>query len=161
MTIGRDAEIGLRCQRLQNDYALALDGRDRDALRAVFHPDASFALYRPDEVEPYGVIEGHDQLAGIVDGLRDRYAKTMHVMTNHVSTVHGNDATGSVYCVAHHLIVDGGALREFVAHLHYVDTFRCGADGAWRISRREVRFQWSAEHPVLSWDEGAVRGRLS
>jgi hypothetical protein len=148
-------------ERVQIAYAFALDRRDPIALRDVFREDATFAMYRPGESEPYVEIQGLEHIGGIVDAMSVRYARTMHVMSNSRSSVDGDDASGSVYCIAHHLIDDDGPPREVVAYIVYDDSFRRGDDGEWRIQRRDVRFQWIGEHAVLSWEDGAERGRFN
>jgi hypothetical protein len=152
--------IAYELQRLQIAYATALDNRNREGLYGVFSPDAVFAVYGPDETEPTTEIQGHEQLPFIVDGLGQRYAKTLHVMTNHACQTEGDGATGTVYCTAYHLILDDGAPREFVARLRYVDSFRRDGDDSWRIARREARFLWATEHAALDWETAQKRGRL-
>lgn len=156
-----EPDVALELQRLQIAYATALDRRDADLLRDVFQHDAELALFRPGDHEAYAVIAGHEHLAGMVDAMAARYAATMHALSNHTCDVRGDDAEGSAYCVAHHLIEEDSERRQFVVHLRYDDAFRRAPDGTWRIARRAIRFQWSHEHPALDWDVGAARGRLT
>ncbi len=146
---------------LQYGYGAALDRRDAAALRAVFDPDVVFRVFPPDADEPFAESRGDGQLAMMVEAMADRYAKTMHVMSNPTSTIDGDEATGSVHCVAHHLIVEEDAARTFVVYLRYDDEFRRGRDGEWRIVRRDARFLWTEDGgPVVAWDAARARGRL-
>ncbi len=150
-----------RLRDLQYAYASALDRRDPAALREVFHPDAVLRVFAPDADKPRTHLRGHDQLVRTVDGLRERYAKTLHVVTNPTAEILApGAATGRAYGVSHHLLRGGDRPGKFVVYLVYEDEFRLGAGGNWRIGRRDVRFLWAEEAPVLPWDEARVRGGL-
>ena len=155
-----DASTALELRNLQYGYASAVDRRDAVALRAVFHPDATYRVFEPDADQPRVEIRGNEHLALMTEAMRQRYAKTMHVMTNCTSSIEGDTATGEVYGVAHHLILDDGPPRTFVAHLRYDDAFGRGPDGTWRITQRDVHFLWTEEGSALPWETAIERGRL-
>jgi hypothetical protein len=144
---------------LQTRYALALDGRDRDALLSVFAPGGEFAMYPPGAQAPAGVVAGHEQLQFITEALATRYRRTMHVLSNHWCTIDGDTATGGVYCCAHHLLADGSPTL-YVVMLNYLDTYERDVAGTWRIRRREAHFEWIEERPTLEWADGARRARM-
>ena len=58
-------------------------------------------------------------------------------------SVDGDSATGTTYCIAHHLT---GA-DDFVMHIRYEDAYVRTADG-WRIAARNLRLLWTANLPV-------------
>jgi 3-phenylpropionate/cinnamic acid dioxygenase small subunit len=156
-----DASTTLALRDLQYAYASAVDRRDPDALLAVFHADVVLRVFAPDTDEPLMEGRGREQLALMTEVMSQRYARTMHVMTNTSSSIDGDTATGEVYGVAHHLILDDGPPRKFVAYLRYDDAFGREPDGTWRITRRDIRFLWSEETPVLPWETAIERGRLA
>jgi ketosteroid isomerase-like protein len=88
------------------------------------------------------VREGHEALGAIPDML-SRYDKTFHFLGNHRYSVDGDTASGEVYCMAHHLTNDVHGATDFIMLIRYLDTYRKGADGAWRIAAREVRPDWT------------------
>lgn len=156
-----DASTALELRNLQLAYAFAIDRRDPVSLCAVFRDDAVLRVFAPDAEEPLVAAEGHDQLVLMIDAMRERYAKTMHVMTNSTSSVEGGAVTGEVYGVAHHLILDNGGPRTFVAYLRYEDLFWQTSGGDWRIAQRHVHFLWTEERPALPWESALGRGRLA
>lgn len=160
MTDSCDAVEIMRLRGLQFAYADALDRCDTQALLAVFEPDATLRVFWPGEDDPRAVSQGHDQLTHMPGAMRTRYATTMHVITNNIIAVDGDTATGSAYCVAHHIVRDEQLEYKFVAHLKYVDLFRRQSDGSWRISQRDIRMLWGEQVPVLPWDKAAIIGRL-
>lgn len=154
------ASAALELRNLQLAYAAALDRRDPDALRAVFHHDATLRVFEPDATEPGVEIRGHEQLVFMIDAMRTSYAKTMHVITNCTSSIERDTATGEAYCVAHHLILDDGEPRKVAAYVRYIDEFWRAPDDAWHISKRDIHFLWTEESPVLPWETAVVRGRF-
>ncbi len=58
-----------------------------------------------------------------------------------VLTRTGERATGVAYCLAHHLVVDGGKRSLMIAALRYLDTF-VKLDGAWLFAERLLYVDW-------------------
>jgi len=158
---GLDVSTAHELRSLQFAYASAVDRRDPVALRSVFSGDAVLRVYAPDTDQPLVETRGHDQLVLMIDAMRERYAKTMHVMTNGTSRSEGNAVTGEVYGVAHHLILDEEGPRTFVAYLRYEDRFGQTPGGDWRITERSIHFMWTEERPALPWDSALGSGRLA
>lgn len=129
-------------------YAAAIDARDAQALLAVFTPDGRMRSYAPDSETPFGDSQGADQLAMVTDQMRERFRKTAHVMTNHTVEVHGDTATGTVLCRAHHLSHDPADQSSLVIVLRYHDEYR-RLDGEWRIADRHIRFLWAERDAVV------------
>lgn len=84
-------------------YAMAVDRRDGDRFAALFVEDAELVVPDlPDDLRPVLVRTGTETLRSIPDGLR-RFTKTFHEVLNREFTIEGGSATGTIYCVAHHL----------------------------------------------------------
>jgi ketosteroid isomerase-like protein len=157
-----DPAAAHQLDNLRYGYAAALDRRDAEALRAVFHPDATIRIFPPGADAPAAETRGHDAIGMMTSAMADRFAATMHVISNPRSEIEGNSASGSAYCVAHHVILDSDSARSFVAYLRYDDTFGRQADGSWLIVNRDIRFLWCEEGNLpLGWEEATVRGRLA
>jgi hypothetical protein len=87
-----------------------------------------------------------------------RYDRTFHLVSNARFVVEGEEATGVVQCVAHHVTAGapsgpagaGGAApagTDTVWFIRYHDRYRRTGSG-WRFLRRELHLQWVEEHPV-------------
>lgn len=132
---------------LAEQYARAVDGRDTDLLLDVFASDARVRVYNPAGAQPpLGEMRGHGEIARITKRIA-RYDKTFHLVGNTSYDFAGDDATGEVYCVAHHLSSDGEATTDYVMYIRYHDTYR--RDGAeWKIADRCVDVDWTESRPA-------------
>src|SRR4051812_4992259 len=88
---------------LAEQYAAGVDRRAADAFLAVFLPDARLRVYNPsDSGQPTADLRGHDELRGILARIAV-YTKTFHLLGNARYEIGEGQATGEVYCMAHHL----------------------------------------------------------
>lgn len=143
MSVAATADDVIELRALADAYAHGVDRNDRDTFLSAFHPDAHLAVFaNAEDNEPQSVRQGHEDL-GTIPELLTRYDKTFHFVGNHRYTVDGGAAAGEVYCMAHHLTNDGHGATDFVMLIRYIDTYRKGADGAWRIAERAVRPDWT------------------
>lgn len=70
------------------------------------------------------------------------YGTTMHFVANHLAEVDGDEARCETYCLAHHRPAAGDRRNDLlVIGLRYLDVM-ARHDGAWRIARRVVAFDW-------------------
>jgi SnoaL-like domain len=149
----RDAETAdrLAIRDLTYRYAAGVDRRDRGLFLSAFHPDATLTVVRndPEGVEQVYVRTGHDEL-GTVPKLITRYAKTFHFVGNHHCVLNGDEATGEVYCTAHHLETDRHGGTDHIMLIRYQDTYRRGSDGQWLIASRRLVVDWTEDHPAQS-----------
>jgi len=139
-------------------YAAAADARDGDGLASLFVDDGALVVPKfPSDLRPVVTRSGHDALRQVAELLR-RYQRTFHVVSNARFEVVGDEASGEVQCVAHHVTggdqpdaagTDGSgpAGTDTVWYIRYRDRYRrSGPD--WRFVRRELHLQWVEEHPV-------------
>jgi hypothetical protein len=142
----------LDLQELAFAYAAALDERDGEAFAGLFTPNAHLGVYDPDSEKPLLGYDGHDEIRQAI-ALLDPYDETLHVMTNHRVALDGENATGTVYCLAHHISVRDGTRCNLVMTIRYYDRYR-RVDGAWRFAHRKIVRFWNELRPVL--DERAA-----
>ena len=120
--------------------ARALDRLDRDLLEAQFWPDAEVTygtFYR-------GPIAGFLDVAMQFQGsMRD----TQHLVGNMSIEVDGALARAESYVHAHHAIVQGQDLVQWMVGARYLDRLEC-RDQEWRISYRTEVVDWGRWLPV-------------
>jgi len=136
----------VQIKQLGYRYAHAVDSCDLDRFLAVFTPDARLHIYHPDAEEPFTEFAGTEGLSIIPGRMKDMFAQTMHVMTNHLVEVDGDNARGTVLCTSRHLTKDRENSMNVM--IRYVDCYT-RIDGAWKIADREIRFLWSEQHAAI------------
>ncbi len=148
MTTPSEASDIVELNQLAYRYAAAVDARDVESFVDVFHPEAQMRVYRPGEEAPFTVVEGTEQLRGVPEAMGRRYTRTAHLMTNHLVSVDGDTASGTVLCTARHLHSNDAGGVDLVIVIRYVDRYQ-RRRGSWRIADREIRFLWAETHAVL------------
>jgi SnoaL-like domain len=142
---------------LSLDYAAAVDDRDGERLSQLFVADGELVVPKfPDDLGPVITRAGHQALRRVPQGL-SVYERTLHQLSNHRYQVDGDQASGEVQCVAHHLSAAGGrtgaagpegsVATDMVWYIRYRDGYR-RTDAGWRFVRRELHLQWVEDHPV-------------
>jgi hypothetical protein len=131
----------LELKDLAYQYARTVDGRDGVALSALFVED--------------GVIDGSGyytkgraDIAKIPAFLDGRYQATFHAVQNHTLKLDGDQATGEVYALSHHLRQEpDGGLVDYVMVMRYRDAYVRQADG-WRFQHRHILLDWTETRPA-------------
>ena len=129
------ARDGIR--RLAERYALAVDGKDVDAVAALFVEDVDNGRYGP----------GREGVRTFYDHALRNFHCSMHLVANHVIDFDDDDhAHGVVYCRAQHHVLEPE--HWFDQALAYWDTYE-RIDGAWYFRRRRLRAWYQQEfgHP--------------
>jgi hypothetical protein len=154
----------MELRALVDRYAAAMDGTDLEIFERLFVPEGSLVVRAPDREKPLGVFHGPgpDGVGLITRLLRRHYQSTLHNITTHQATIDGDEATGTTYCLAYHVVggEDGGALETL--GVRYEDRFVRTRDG-WRFHRRDATRLWSQTtptptHPLLI-DRAAAAAR--
>jgi hypothetical protein len=149
---GRGHEVELRA--LSTAYAFAADAGDGARLAALFVPDGELVVPNfPTDLRPVVTRAGHEALGRIPEALR-RYDRTFHLVGGAEFSVDGDEASGVVQCIAHHVIrgddppAGGGrAGTDVVWFIRYRDQYRATGSG-WRFVRRVLHLEWVEERPV-------------
>lgn len=136
----------LALRALVDRYAVAVDARDADAFAGLFTADGVLAVYESDGPPPVVEYRGHDALRDVMALLRT-FSSTFHLMANHLCETAGAEATGEVYCMAHHLTEGVGGATDLVMYIRYRDAYARTPEG-WRFARRDVLRQWTEERPA-------------
>jgi len=119
---------------LAQRYALAADGKDLDAMAALFVPDVDNGRYG----------RGREGVRRFYDQSLRKFHCSIHFVGNHVIDLDadGDGATGVVYCQARHHVLQPE--HWFDEALAYFDTYeRVG--GEWLFRRRRLR-SWYRQH---------------
>jgi hypothetical protein len=154
---GKQAERGERAadelaiRRLAALYARAADRGEPETFAGVFLPGARLRVYWPSDTDtPRTDLTGQDALAGVPGRLAERYARTFHFLGQSTYEIGDDEASGEVYCLAHHLTAGGsgdtdgtGGGTDFVMHMRYSDTYRRDEQGEWRIAERTAQVDWT------------------
>ena len=143
-----EAAIRQELRSLAEQYARGVDRHDDvDGFVALFLPDAVINIYDPSDTAEPRKVRGTERLARIPE-LIQRYAKTFHMLGQSTYEIGEGEATGEVYCIAHHLTADdaspeGAGGTDYVMFIRYEDTYRPDADGAWKFAQRNLRVDWT------------------
>lgn len=143
-----EAADRLAIRELVEAYAHCADRRDAVGQMALFTADTHFVVYM-EAVDPTPSQEVHsrDALAPVF-AFVDRYAATMHFIgQSTVLTLTDDQGTGEVYCLAHHLSVEGDERRLMIVAIRYADSY-VKRDGAWLFAERLLYVDWQEERSL-------------
>ena len=127
-------------RRLVERYATAVDHRDVEAAAGCFVPEGRLTV--GDEA----TLEGRAAIVAVLARL-ERYEVTAHVLGHSDHAVEGDRARGESWCRAHHVYDDGGARRDRVMAIRYLDRY-VRTDGGWRIADRRLVVDWLEDRPL-------------
>jgi hypothetical protein len=123
-------------------YCRAIDRVDMDLLRTCYHPGAVLhGRVVPQDFESFTLT-------------REKFAGTLHFITNHSSQIEGDRAVAETYVLAHHWgepADDPGV--NFTSGARYVDLFERRSDTGWRIVERYIIREMTTTLSVQSPDE--------
>ena len=143
-----EAAARLAIRELVEAYAHCADRRDAKGQMSLFTPDTHFVVYmNARDPTPSQELHSREALAPVFAELNKYDATTHFVGQSTIFTLTGDRGTGEVYCLAHHVTVDGGRRRLMLASLRYLDTF-VKMDGAWLFGERLLYVDWQEERPL-------------
>ena len=130
---GSDDRTALRA--LVEAYSFAADRRDPEAFAALFSEDATLTIHDAGGADARSYA-GRAALAEVPQRL-GRYDRTLHLVHNHDVHIDGDEASGEVYCTAHHVIGGGPDASDRVLTICYLDRYtRAGRWLAVPLTRR-------------------------
>jgi ketosteroid isomerase-like protein len=115
-------------------YVRAIDRRDRGAIKAVYHPDAT-----DDHGDFVGL--GVDFADHAIDVDLTHFAATSHLLSNITIDLRGNVAAVESYVLATHVTRREDSERLHIMAGRYLDRFQ-KREGEWRIAARRVVRDW-------------------
>src|SRR5579862_6159207 len=138
LAIGERGEASAHCA----------DRRDAKGQMALFTDDTHFVVYMDaTDPTPTQELHGRESLAPVFADL-NKYAATMHLLGQSTILTLSNDrSTGEVYCMPHHLTIDGTRRSLMIAALRYADTY-VKQDGVWLSAERCLYVDWIEERPL-------------
>jgi len=137
-----DAATRHQLRSLAERYAQGVDRRDVDTFVALFHDDAAIVIHDPSESTDPRELRGIERLAKVPEVIQ-RYPKTFHLLGQSTYDIGDGEATGEVYCIAHHLTPDVHGGTNYVMYIRYEDTYRPDAEGVWKFAERRLRVDWT------------------
>ena len=115
-------------------YCRGIDRRDRDLVRACYHPDA---------IDDHGSFRGTvGEFIEWVFRLLGRYSQTMHFVGNVLVDLEGDVAAAETYGIAFHRSDEDKPQLNLMTGFRYLDRFEKRA-GTWRIATRTAVTEWS------------------
>jgi hypothetical protein len=136
----------LALRELALAYAHHADRREPDRLAALFETDAELRMVQRGQEGAAVVSRGHRQIAAAVGRLR-QFDTTYHLVANHRVEVDGDEATGEVYCVAHHVAERDGVRNDVVMFIRYRDRYRRHEEH-WLFAERETYVEWTEDRAL-------------
>ena len=135
------AELAAReaLRQLVTAYSRAVDRRDFNLLRSLYHDDA---------VEDHGDMfaGGPGTYVAFVEKALSNYAATAHYVVNASFEIAGDRAEGEVYKINYHR-THGPNAHEVITGSRSLDRYRRD-DGRWRFARRSITLDWSTKRAV-------------
>jgi SnoaL-like domain len=143
-----EAADRLAIRELIEAYAHCADRREAQQQMALFTADAHFVVHmNAKDPKPSMELHSREALAPVFADL-NQYAATMHFLgQSTILTLTADGATVEVYCLAHHLTVDGVKRRLMVAALRYHDTC-VKINGAWLFAERVLFVDWQDDRAL-------------
>jgi len=119
-----EAADRLAIRELVEAYAHCADRRDAKGQMALFTADTHFMVYmNAKDPRPSQELHSREALAPVFAELNKYDATTHFVGQSTIFTLTDDRGSGEAYCLAHHVMVDGGKRRLMLASLRYLDTF--------------------------------------
>jgi hypothetical protein len=140
----------LELRSLVEAYAVAVDDGDGEALGRLFVPDGALLVFDAETGEQTYAYRGPAELALLPKELKEIYIRTFHLVGNVVCEVDGDTATGTPYCVAHHLRDDGRGPQIVVMPVRYRDSYLRTPEG-WRFVERICTVLWRERRAAIQW----------
>jgi hypothetical protein len=137
-----EAADRLAIRELVEAYAHCADRRDAKGQIALFTPDTHFVVFmNAKDPVPSQELYSREALAPVFADLTQYDATTHFVGQSTIFTLTADRATGEAYCLAHHVMINGGKRRLMLASLRYLDTF-VRLDGDWLFAERKLYVDW-------------------
>jgi len=130
-------------RELIDNYGYQADRRNADKQAALFTVNGLLENYvtePSDTVKPVSVFKGRKQLSDAFQTLK-QFQQTFHFNGQATIKTYGDSATGIVYCLAHHILIENGRRMLLVMGIHYYDTYSF-ENNQWLFADRKLIIDW-------------------
>jgi len=132
---------------LVNQFAVLADDKNAAAQGELFLPEGTLEFQMGIDGEIHHII-GREALVKAFASTIEPCKAVYHIDGQHLITLHGDEASGTAYCVATLVNEKDGREIATVNDVRYSDEYR-KIDGRWYISRRRTTFVLSESHEFL------------
>ncbi|SHM75622.1 nuclear transport factor 2 family protein [Mucilaginibacter sp. OK098] len=128
-------------RQLVDSFAYYADRTNAQRQAALFVENGTLEIYRsePDTSKPVFVLKGRKQLEEVFNGLK-KYDMTFH-LNGQNSIKFGDDTTGTVQCLAHHIFFEDGKRTLQTEAIRYYDTYT-RQNNLWLFVKRKLVIYW-------------------
>jgi hypothetical protein len=131
----------IEIRELVDAYARYADRREPEKQYALYAPLGRTLVYAEGpESEPQVLKTAAEHLAGFA--ALARYAATTHFNGQCTIELDGDEATAETYCLAHHILDEGGQRTLIVMSIRYEDVLMRTTEG-WRFEERKLVIDWT------------------
>jgi hypothetical protein len=149
--INKELQALLEREQIRDCIARLARGEDRRDAALIK------SSYWPDSITDYGVFEGsfEQYLAWVVPG-SPAIPVTQHILGQSVIELKGEAALVETHVTSYHRVIMGSEERDTVIGGRYLDRLE-KRDGAWRIARRTMLYDWFRDFGVsVDWSQGVM-----
>jgi hypothetical protein len=141
-----------RVRALASFYAAGVDRCDLELFLSAFHTDATLSVFPlTDPPSPFSVMRGHEEIGRVIERIQ-RYEATFHFLGQNRIDIVGDDvARGELYCTAYHFRNTDSGVQNTILYIRYLDEYRRGPGGEWRIAAREVHTDAREKRPAAAF----------
>jgi len=134
-------ESRIAIRELVDSFAYYADRTKAQRQAALFVENGTLEIYRsePDTSKPIVVLKGRKELEGAFKGL-EKYNMTFH-LNGQNSIKFGDDTTGTVQCLAHHILIEDGKRFLLTEAIRYYDTYT-RQNNQWLFVKRKLIIDW-------------------
>lgn len=140
--------------QLVSAYCRAVDRADYDALRRLYHPDATDA---------HGSFSegGVEQFIAALVAAEPYVRVSQHNITTTNFVVDGDTARGEIYCLVFHTFAGPEHDTDVIIGGRYLDAY-ARHDGRWKFARRTIVADWAYQNDPsrVDFDHPSTRGSL-
>jgi len=137
-----EAADRIAIRELIDNYGYYADRREAQKQAALYTENGLMEIYRgePDTSKPVAILKGRKELEEAFKGLK-QYNMTFHLNGQNTIKFAGDSATGTAYCLAHHLLVEDGKRKLLIMGIHYYDTYT-NRNNQWLFAKRKLIIDW-------------------
>jgi SnoaL-like protein len=143
--------------QLVSAYCRAVDRADYEALRGLYHPDATDA---------HGSFStgGAEQFIAQLRAAEPYILVSQHNITTTNFVIEGDRARGEIYCLVFHTFAGPEHASDVIIGGRYLDEY-ARHDGRWKFSQRTIVADWAYQNDPSQLDfahpstRGSLRGK--